>query len=242
MTHTLFEVPIRVTGPPGIYSVSAYGDVRRVYGGVMYLFARQAVLRGLEAGKWSVDIGAAAAGGLGVDVGVWANALSPGFGTTTWTSMWSDLGALEKAFAALSSDATYLALVAEGPQFINGTIDDLLFEIVYEGSAPGSQSRYVTTVTAVCAPGNLARGMMNGIEIAQKVEQVSGVSTAFLAGQTGPYGGVSWLTGFENLEAYETAQHKLTADTKFVEFLDGVTTAYVADPNITQSTLYMRVN
>jgi len=80
----------------------------------MYLFARQAVLRDLEAGKWSVDIGAAAAGGLGVDVGVWANALSPGFGTTTWISMWSDLGALEKAFAALSSDATYLALVARG--------------------------------------------------------------------------------------------------------------------------------
>jgi hypothetical protein len=208
----------------------------------MYLFARQAVVRGLDAGKWTVDIGAAAAAGLGVDVGVWANTLSPGFGTTTWTSTWSDLSALEKGFATLVSDAKYLALAAQGQQFINGAIDDSLFEIVYEGSDPGGQFRYVGTVTAVCAPGNLGRGMFSGIEIAQKVEQTTGVSTGFLARQTGPYGGVSWLSGFESMEAFETSQHKLAADTKFVEFLDGVTTAYVTDPNITQSTLYVRVN
>jgi hypothetical protein len=208
----------------------------------MYLFARQAVVRGLDSGKWSVDIGAVAAAGLGVDVGVWTNVLSPGVGTTTWTTMWSDLSALEKGFAALLSDAKYLALVAEGPQFINGAIDDTLYEIVYEGSGGGGEAKYASTVTAVCAPGNFARGMLGGIEIAQKAEQATGVSTGFLAGQTGPYGGVTWLSGYESIEAFEAAQHKLAADTGFVEFIDGVTTAYVADPNLTQSTLYMRMN
>jgi hypothetical protein len=208
----------------------------------MYLLARRAVVRGLDAGKWTVEIGAAAAAGLGAEVGVWANVLSPGVGTTTWTSLWPDLSALEKGFANLQSDAKYLALVAEGPKFINGAIDDTLYQIVYEGSSPGGEAKYASTVHAVCAPGNFARGMMSGIEIAQKVEQTTGVSTGFLAGQTGSYGGVTWLSGYESIEAFETAQHKLEADTGFVEFVDEVTGAYVVDANITQSTLYRRIN
>jgi hypothetical protein len=208
----------------------------------MYLLARQAVVRGLDAQKWAVDIGAAAAAGLSVDVGVWVNVLSPGVGTTTWTSMWPDLGALAKGFAATLSDAKYLELLAEGPNFINGAVDDTLFQIVYEGSGPSAEAKYASTVTAVCAPGNFARGMLGGIEIAQKAEQATGVSTGFLAGQTGPYGGVSWLSGYESIGAFEAAQHKLAEDTSFVEFIDKVTDAYVADPSITRSTLYMRIN
>ena len=208
----------------------------------MYLFTRQTVARGTDSEKWAVEIGAAAAAGLGVDVGVWATVLSPGFGTTTWTSMWSDLSALEKGFASLMSDAKYLALVADGVQFVNGAVDDTLYEIVYEGSGVVENARYASTVTAVCAPGNFARGMMGGIEIAQKAEKTTGVPTGFLAGQTGPYGGVSWLALYEGIEAYESAQHKLAQDGGFVEFIDSVTGAYVADPNVTQSTLYMSIN
>ncbi|MGC2168149.1 MAG: hypothetical protein WA580_03510 [Acidimicrobiales bacterium] len=208
----------------------------------MYLFARRTVVRGQDALKWSVDIGAAAAAGLNAEVGVWANAFSPGVGTITWTSRWPDLGTLGKSLEGLLSDAKYLALVAEGQNYVNGAIDDTLFQIVYEGSAPTSDAKYASTVSAVCAPGNFGRGMMSGLEIAQKAEQSTGVSTAFLAAQTGPYGAVSWLAGYDGIEAFEAAQHKLEADMSFIEFLDGVTGAYVADPMVTRSTLYMRVN
>jgi hypothetical protein len=208
----------------------------------MYLFARQTVVTGLDAQKWSVDVGGAAATALGVEVGVWANVLSPGVGTTTWTSLWPDLSALEKGLSVLLSDAKYLSLVAQGPQFVNGAINDMLFQIVYEGSGAGGEAKYASTVAAVCAPGNIAQGMMNGIEIAQKVEHTTGISTAFLAGQTGPYGGVSWLAGYENIEAFEAAQHKLETDTGFVEFVDSATGVYVADPTITQTILYMKIN
>lgn len=208
----------------------------------MYLLARQAVVRGPDAQKWAIDIGAAAAAGLGVDVGVWVNVMSPGVGTTTWTSMWPDLSALEKGFVATLNDAKYLELLAEGPKYISGAVDDTLFQIVYDGSGPTVEAKYASTVTAVCAPGNFARGMLSGIEIAQRVEKATGVSTGFLAGQTGSYGGVSWLSGYESIEAFEAAQHKLEEDTSFVEFIDTVTDAYVADPSITQSTLYMKID
>jgi hypothetical protein len=208
----------------------------------MYLFARQTVVRGVDAQRWSIDIGVAAAAGLGVEVGVWANVLSPGVGTMTWTSLWPNLSALEKSLVALLSSNKYLTLLGEGQQFINDAVNDTLFQIVYEGSDPGGEAKYASTVTAVCAPGNFARGMLSGIEIAQKAEHTTGISTAFLAGQTGPYGGVSWLAGYESIEAYEAAQHKLEADAGFVQFVDSVTGAYVADPNVTQTTLYMKIN
>jgi hypothetical protein len=34
----------------------------------------------------------------------------------------------------------------------------------------------------------------------------------------------------------------LAADTSFIEFLDATTDAYQPDPNVTQSTLHMRLN
>jgi hypothetical protein len=208
----------------------------------MYLFARQAVVRGLDAQKWSVDIGAAAAEALGVEVGVWGNILSPAVGMTTWTSWWPDLSALEANFGKLLTDAKYLALVAEGPQFISGAIDDSLFQVVYQGPDVVSGGRYAGTVSAVIAPGNFARGVLGGIEIAQKAEEVTGQSGIFLSRQTGPYGAVSWLAGYEDIAAYESAQSKLQADVGFAAFLDEKTTAYQAEPSLTQSTLYLKLN
>jgi hypothetical protein len=208
----------------------------------MYLLARQATLRGLDSQKWAVDTGTAAAEGLGTAVGVWATVLSPGFGTVTWTSRWSDLSSLEKGFMQLMGSAKYIESITEGAQFVNGPINDTLYEIVYEGSSVNDDARYVGTVSAVCAPGNFARGMMNGIEIAQRVEKATGVSTGFAAGQTGAYGSVLWIAGYKNIEEFESGQHALAADTSFVEFIDSTTGAYIADPMVTQSTLHMRLN
>ena len=208
----------------------------------MYLLARQANLRGLDSEKWAIEIGAAAAAGLGNDVGVWATVLSPGVGTITWTSQWEDLSAIEKGFAELFGNAKYLELAAEGAQFVNGPLDDTLYEVVYPGNSADPDARYATTVSAVCAPGNFARGMMGGVEIAQKAEKATGVSTGFLAGQTGAYGNVIWLAGYKTMAEFEKAQHDLAADTSFIEFIDATTGAYQPDPSVTQSTVYMRLN
>ena len=212
----------------------------------MYLLVRQANLRGgMDAQQWAIDIGAAAASGLGNEVGVWSTVLSPGVGTISWTTRWENLSALEKGFAELFGNAKYLELAGEGTQYVNGPIDDTLYESVYEGVDDGvapNDVRYVGTVTAVIAPGNFARGMMGGVEIAQRVEKATGVSTGFMAGQTGSYGRVLWLGGYESMAEFEKAQHDLAADTSFVEFIDATTGAYQPDPVITQSTVYMRLN
>ncbi len=211
----------------------------------MYLLARQANLRGLDSQSWAVEIGAAAAAGLGNDVGVWGSFLSPGVGSVTWTTWWEDLSAIEKGFAGIIGNAKYLELAAKGAEFVNSVIDDTLYETVYEGmdaGGGGDDVRYVGTVSAVCAPGNFARGMMGGIEIAQGAEKATGVSTGFLARQTGAYGSVVWIAGYKTIAEFEAAQHALAADTSFVALVDSTTGAYHPDPSITQSTLHVRLN
>jgi hypothetical protein len=210
----------------------------------MYLLARQANLRGLDSQSWAVEIGAAAAVGLGNEVGVWGTFLSPGLGTVNWTTWWEDLSAIEKGFAGVIGDAKYLELAAKGVEFVNGMINDTLYETVYEGmdASGGEAVKYVGTVAAVCAPGNFASGMMGGVEIAQAVEKATGVSTAFLANQTGPYGSVVWIAGYKTIAEFEAAQHALAADMSFVELIDSKTHAYQPDSNITQSTLHVRLN
>jgi hypothetical protein len=173
---------------------------------------------------------------------VWATVLSPGVGTVTWTSYWEDLSAVEKGFAELAGNAKYVELAGAGAQFVNGPIDDTLYEFVYAGAGTDPDVRYASTVSAVCAPGNFARGMMSGIEIAQKAEKATGVSTGFLAGQTGAYGRVLWLAGYKSMAEFEKAQHDLSADTSFIEYIDSTTGAYQPDATITQSTLHMRIS
>lgn len=203
---------------------------------------RQVNLRGLGFEKWAVAIGAAASAGVGNDVGVWTTVLSPGVGTVSWTSRWDDLSAVKKGFAGLSTNAKYLELAAQGIDFANGPLNDLLYETVYEGNAPSNDVAYVGTVAGVCAPGNFARGMMGGVKIARAVEKATGVSTEFLAGRTGPYGSVIWIAGYKDMAEYEAAQHALAADMGLVALIDATTPAYLPDPAIAQSLLHMMLS
>lgn len=108
--------------------------------------------------------------------------MSPGYGTVVWSSYWEDLSSRESSFAALAKDADYLSLAAEGLKFVADGLDDTLYNVVYAGSNPGGDNKYVSVVQSACANGSVVRGMATGVEIAQKAESISGHSTA------------SWLT------------------------------------------------
>jgi hypothetical protein len=207
----------------------------------MYLFTRQARLAVEDALDCATSITARAAKVSGNDVQLWATTLSPGFGTVTWTSWWADLGSMESSLAKLFSDDKYIALAGKGAQFISEGIDDALYQSVYDGVGEGGVAQYVGSVQADCASGSYERAMTNVVEIAQKAESITGLSTLFIAGLTGKYGGVGWLTGYESLAAFETAQSKLNADPSWLKFIDGATGCYAQDVGVTQSSLYTKV-
>ncbi len=207
----------------------------------MYLFARQARLIGPDAVKWASTIRDHVATVTKSEIQLWATTLSPGFGTVTWTSSWDDLGSLETSFAKLVGDAKYQALATEGAQFINGGVDDTLYQSLYDGSGESGSIQLVSSIQAVCATGQLMTALANGVEIAQKAESATGRPTMFLTNVTGNYGGVGWLSGYENLAAFEDANAKLNADANWLAFIDGATTCYSQDVGVTQSTLHVLI-
>ncbi len=211
----------------------------------MYLFSRQARLapgQMRDGIGWAVGQCERAARISGLPVSLFSQVFSPQLGSLSWTAFVPDLSSLEAADEKLMLDAEYLAAIDQGTAYIDGGVDDLLFNVVHGEPDPDRDVQYVSTVRAVCASGNLGRGMEVGVQIAQRAEEITGVPTLFVANATGPYGGVAWLTGFENLPALETGEAALMAEPSWIEMIDRETSgAYVEEPTITVQTIYRRV-
>ena len=75
----------------------------------------------------------------------------------------------------------------------------------------------------------------------QKAEKITGLSTMFVSSLTGPYGSVGFLTGYENIAAFEAAQSKLAGDASWIKLIDSTKGCFVEDAAMTQSTLYRRL-
>jgi hypothetical protein len=205
----------------------------------MYLFTRQGRIRGAEGLQWAATIRDRASEVIGNEVGLWATTLSPAFGTVTWTSWWSDLGALQNQTAKLSTDKKYLDLAAEGVKFTNG-VDDGLFQALYMTEGDFSSMNVVSTVRAVSAVGQAEAAITHGVAIAQKFEAITGSPTAFYVNVTGNYGGVNWLSVHQDLAAFEEATGKAAADEGWLKYLDSLR-CYAQDSSASQATIYSKI-
>ena len=115
-------------------------------------------------------------------------------------------------------------------------------QVLYGEPDPNRQIEYVTVVRAVCATGNVARGLEAGIELAQRAEKIMSTPSLFLADVTGNYGGVAWASGYENVRALEAAQQALATDESWAKFVDKATAGVYADePSLTTQTIYRRL-
>ncbi len=206
----------------------------------MYLFTRQGRIRGVEGLKWAATIRDRASEVLGTEVGLWANTLSPAFGTLTWTSWWEDLSALQSQFAKLSTDTAYLELAGEGLKHVESGVDDHLFQALYLTEGEFGSMNVVSTVRAVSAVGQAEAAITNGISIAQRFEAITGHPTGFYVNVTGNYGGVNWLSLHEDLASFEEANNKVASDEGWLKYLDSLR-CYAQDVNASQATLYARI-
>ena len=190
----------------------------------MYLFSRSARLapgRTREAMTWAVGITEKVNQITELDVQLWTPVFSPRIGTLSWTAVAEDLEMLENAQAKLMVDDGYVAEVDRGAAFASTEgIDDALLQVVHGTVDPDRRPQYVSIAASQIAPGQLARGMEVGVEIAQRVEKLSGVPTLFVAGATGPYGGVAWISGFETVKELQAAESAVNGDPGFIELVD----------------------
>jgi hypothetical protein len=210
----------------------------------MYLFYRSVRLRMTDVRDqltWATAITEKVNHISETPVSLWTSVFSPGSGTLTWTTFADSLAVLEANNDKLLVDNSYLDLVDQAGKWDSGqAIDDGLLQYVVAPEQADQPPAYTTVVRATLAPGHYARGVEVGIEIAARAKHANGAHTSFASAMTGAYGEVSWLTGFDSIEAMEEAQQKLGGDMSFVSYIDSdASEAYL--PGATTQTIYRRI-
>jgi hypothetical protein len=211
----------------------------------MYLFSRRVRIGGGQtraAMEWALGQTEKVNKISGLQVSLYMQVYSPEVGSISWTTFVPDLTALEAAGDKLNVDDDFVSATDKGAALIVGGAEDTLAQVVYGSPDPNRSIEYVTAVRTVCATGNVARGMELGVELAQRVEKITGTPGMFLADVTGAYGGVGWVSGHTDVKAMEDAQQKLAADTGWAKFVDKeVKGTYTDDPSLTTQLIYRRL-
>jgi hypothetical protein len=154
---------------------------------------------------------------------LWTSVMSPAMGTLAWTSVVSDLAIIGDTETKLAADPGYMALVDEAMGLLS-TIEppmQMLMQLVHgDRDAASIDVQYASTVRATLAPGSMRAGIELGVDLAQKVKQITGRPTSFAVGVTGDYGAVMWVSLAETLQQVQAANEALNADEEFSKALD----------------------
>jgi len=212
----------------------------------MYLFGRRAQLSGNKFRKsleWVAEVTNRVSQTTGLQVGVWNQMFSPAVGTILWTATVPDLATLEGATDKLMVDEDYADLVDKGLDYtMPGMVDDVLGVIISGAPDPDRPNEYAIVARASIVSGQIATGMALGVEIAERVEAITGSPTLFIAEATGNYGGVGWATGFANISDMERAQMAVNGDAKFIELVDAKAKGVFNDsPGSATQVIYRRI-
>ena len=198
----------------------------------MYLFTRRVRLapgHSRKALAWAIDQTERVNRITGINVSAYTTMFSPEVGTITWSAFVPDLTALEEASDKLAVDDEFVTATDQGAALILGGAHDTLGMVVHGEPDPGRTVEYATVARTVCAAGKLGRGLELGATIASEVERITGVPTLFVAGTTGPYGGVAWISGHADIASMEAAEQALTADPGWLELIDGTAAGVYSD-------------
>jgi hypothetical protein len=211
----------------------------------MYLFSRRIRLgpgHTRKSMEWALAQTESVNKITGLPVSLFMQVYSPEVGVLAWSTFVPDLAALEAAGDKLNADDGFASAVDAGADLTIGGADDLLAQVLYGEPDPDRQIEYATVVQTVCATGNVGKGMEAGIELAERAEKIMDTPVLFLAGMTGNYGSVAWLTGHENIQELEATQQALASDEDWAKFVDKKTDGvYTDDPSQTTQLIYRRL-
>lgn len=211
----------------------------------MYLFSRQVQLapgdlRGAMA--WAIDQTARVNRLCDLDVNLTTRVFSPGLGTIAFSAVAESLADLAAANETLMASDEYVDASDEGARFMAGPADDSTMALLHVPPEAGNDFAYASTVRAVVASGEAARGTAMGVEIAQTAQRITGCPTLFGSAISGPYGAVGWVSTFASVEQMEEANSALAGHADWLELLDTKARAlYVESPEVTTQLIYRRI-
>lgn len=197
----------------------------------MYLFSRRRQVN-LASGRAALGMvveGAHRASEIsGLDVRAWSVVYSPEVGTVVWSARIEDLEQLEVANDKLQASNEFGDFVEQNDKLFSGPLQDNLSQVI-SGQFSAQIPEYITTVQARPSPGSLSNSVTLGIEIAEAASRITGIPTMLTSTITGPYGGLTWITGTQDLKTGAAAQERLMADPAWMALLERASSAYMPD-------------
>ncbi len=189
-----------------------------------------------EAMAWAVTIGEKVTQITGLQISLYSRVFSAEVGTLVWATIVPDLATLEAAVDKLMTDDGYHEMLQTGQKYlIPGSIHDRLSQLVHPTEVdPNRHIEYVALVRSTILQGQMARGGAAGVEIAQRVEQITGVPVMFLSEATGNYGEVSWAIAYSDIAELERFNQTLYADQSFVGYIDSLGGVFAGEGGTTQ--------
>jgi hypothetical protein len=189
----------------------------------MHLFSRTVQLVGppSEVGAFVSEIRAHVSKRLDQDVGVWSVGFSQPVGTMVFTARVDGIAGVMAMQETFANDAEYEAILAKGAGFRAGPAIDGLSEPILgdmDGDPP-PVGTVVAVTSAQIANGKYADAFAWGVEVAQHVQQVSGVEVAFLRDVFGPFGSVRWISGYPDGAAADAANAAVNGDEGYMKLL-----------------------
>ena len=131
---------------------------------------------------FAVDIAGEVERATGVPIGVWQGLYGQPLGSVTWSARVDTFAELATLNAKLGESASYLEKVAGASElWIPGSFGDRLARVVHAAGEPTSMA-FVSSLTAVAAPGKQPDVAEFGAEVTDYVHQLTGAAVSFCAG------------------------------------------------------------
>lgn len=142
-------------------------------------------------------------------------------GTLAWSCMVETHAQMLAATEALTGDDSYLDQTAKASELFVGPAEDSFREVLHTAGELTAPGRYTTAVLAKGNAERMADVMMWGMEMTDIVQKVSGRPSAFLADAYADFGGVAWLTAFDDADSIDTMRTELRSDPDYLAHMAG---------------------
>lgn len=175
----------------------------------MYLTVDQAQVRGTDGLEEVVQVGERAAA-TGNSVEIWEAVHSLRAGCVCLTAWWVSLAALETASEILRGAERHQHRDDAGVGAILAPVERRLLTVI-AGPTEFDQAHKYLRILEVSALKDMQAAIDNGVELAGKVSNTTGIPVTLLRNVTGFSRDMMFLSTYESLAQYEDAGHHLEA-------------------------------
>jgi hypothetical protein len=148
-------------------------------------------------------------------------------GTVAWSCLIEDHTQMARANEALFADDSYLDQTSKAAELFVGPAEDALREVLHVAGEMDGPSAYTSAVISSASADRMADALAWGVEMAELVRRVSGRTCVFLADTYGSFGGVGWLTGFDDPAAIDAMRGSLREDEQYLTAMAASTGLFI---------------